>query len=339
MNTLTINPLTKFKQEVHLESQRKHDEITDISLFRMNARGNMDTKDGQFQDVPMTEWASNQLCQKFGIPFRYFEMCPPNLQQTNVNYWLEQSSSKNVMIRLRKEKENAQERDIIRAIVTDKYAKFDNHEILGLVDDYLQQVNEPFKVEFAKQNGDNMHLRLTFDRLTTSIGQTPDGQPDIHKVGIHIMNSEVGKSAVRIMPMVYRLVCTNGLMAWTVDDNIFTQRHAYIKEEDMLERVAVAIGDALKMSDHTIDILQKAKRHKVDNPFAVIDKLAKDKKYSKKLVEEVKKQYVEENDGKDSSLFYVIQAFTRSARELKEEERIEVERDAASLLELLRDAA
>ena len=362
------NRLEFILKQAERADQFKRDEVLDFSKLRMNATGGIITVDDTFKaPYHMTEWAANQLCQRLGMPFRYYEICPPELRQTNVNYWMEraadmkkqaeedakqvtwkrggkeilvpdgmseelqkQAKNKNVMLRLREENDER----VIRGILSDKYTKFDNSEILHLVNEFLTIQNKDYNVEMWNQNDDGFHLRLTFDALTTQIGYTPDGKPDIHKVGIHVMNSEVGRSSVRIIPMVYRQVCTNGLMAWVSDnENIFSQRHLYIAEETMRERVAVAIGNALKMGDATIDVLQKAKAKKVDNPYEIIDKLAKDKKYSKKFVEKVKDQYNAENDG---SLFYVVQAFTDVAKTLPSQDaRIDIERDAASLLKLV----
>lgn len=329
------NKMEFIMAQVKSAQQFKRDEILDFASVRMNERGLLSTLDTSLENYRMTDWASNQLCQKIGIPYRYFEACPPELQQTNVNHWLERAESKNMMFRLR----NQGQDKVIRGILSDSYTKYDNHEILELVENYLDKVNQEYDINMWRQDDDGFHLRLTFDALTTSIGYTPDGQEDIHKVGIHVMNSEVGRSAVRIIPMVYRLVCTNGLMAWTTDGNIFSQRHIYIPVETMEERVAVAIGDALKMGDYTLDILKKAKQKKVDNPYEIIEKLAKDKKYSKKFTEKVKDKYGEENDGQQKSLFYVIQAFTNASRDLKEDARIDVERDAATLLEMVEKVA
>lgn len=331
----TANKLEFIMAQVKQTQSFKRDAILDFSSIRMNENGQITSPNGGLENYRMTDWASSQLCQKLGIPFRYYEACPPALRQTNVNYWLERIESKDMMFRLRDQGQDK----VIRGILSSAYTKYDNHEILELVYNYLEKANQDFDIQMWKQDDDGFHLRITFEALTTSIGLTPDGQEDVHKIGIHVMNSEVGKSAVRIIPLVWRQVCSNGLMAWASDGNIFSQRHLYIPVETMEERVAVAIGDALKMGDMTLDILKKAKEKRVDNPYEVIDKLAKEKKYTKKFTEKVKDSYAQENDGQEKSLFYVIQAFTRASRDLKEDMRVDVERDAASLLEMIETAA
>ena len=327
------NRLAFILRQMEKENQFKRDEVLDFSTLRMNPNATLSTVDNRLSDYRMTEWATNQLCQRLNIPFNFYaDECDNEMREFNVNKQMQKIQEHDLMLRLR---ENGDEK-FIRAIVSKKYSKFDNHEILNLVKEYLDASKMDYEIAMWHYDGDGFHLRITFNHLTTQIGTTPDGQEDIHKVGIHIMNSEVGKSAVRIIPMVYRLVCTNGLMSWTTDGEIFSQRHLFISHETMQERVAVAIGEALKLGEHTMEILEKAKQYQVDNPIKMIENLAKEKKYTKKFTEKVKQAYNEENDG---SLFYVVQAFTEASKSLKEEERVEKERHAASLLQVLTEAA
>lgn len=327
------NRLEFLLRQMEKENQFKRDEVLDFSTLRMNQDATLSTEDNRLADYRMTEWATNQLCQRLRIPFNYYaDECDNGMRQFNVNRQMDKIKEHDLMLRLR-EKDDEK---VIRAIVSKKYSKFDNHEILRLVNDYLEASKMDYEIAMWHHDGDGFHLRITFNNLTTTIGTTPDGQEDIHKVGIHIMNSEVGKSAVRIIPMVYRLVCTNGLMSWTTDGEIFSQRHLFISHDTMQERVAVAIGEAMKLGEHTIGILEKAKKHKVDNPIKMIENLAKEKKYTKKFTEKVMQAYNEENDG---TLFYVVQAFTEASKSLKEDERVEKERHAATLLKVLENVA
>lgn len=322
---LTKNRVSDLLYKLEEEATLKRDQLVDFSKLRFNDDGSLSELNGNLQNYKLTDWAASQLCTKIGMPYNYFERCPEELRSMNVNHWLEGASSKEVLLRLR-ENEDA---NTIRSIASSRYTKFDNHEVVALVDQFLNKLNKDYEIEMWRNDGDNFHLRMTFDHMATDVGKTPFGQDDIHKVGVHIMNSEVGKSSVRIMPMVYRLVCTNGLMAWRASDDIFSQRHIYINENEMEERVAVAFANALQLGNETIEVLRQSKQVKVSNPLELIDKLAKSEKYSKKFVETVKLAYGKENDG---SLFYVVQSLTAAAKELDNDRRIEVEHHASKLL-------
>ena len=67
-------------------------------------------------------------------------------------------------------------------------------------------------VEYALRVAEALHLRVVHHTRYREV--LPD---DTLTVGIHISNGEVGRRSVRVDAVVYRLVCTNGLIrfgAW-----------------------------------------------------------------------------------------------------------------------------
>jgi hypothetical protein len=160
-------------------------------------------------------------------------------------------------------------------------------------------------------------------------GKTITGQDDILKVGVHLVNSEVGKYSIRIAPMVYRLVCTNGLMMWVNDGDIFAQRHIYLTEDEMFGRVSKAVGNALKVGADTVQLLRESRNMRIESPLDIIDALAKQGDFSQSFTDGVKNSFMEEPE---TSAYGIINAFTRSARNMSADERIEVEVFAGTIL-------
>lgn len=282
---------------------------------------------GENNQMVMNDWAMGQFASKLGIPARYYRMIPPELQAKNANYFLKRlSEDRNWMLRTKHADYGS---GLIRGVLTEKYSPFDNHEIMDVVSNLMEKLNRDYEVQMWHHDDGSMHLRVTLDELTTSVGKTLDGKDDIHKVGFHLSNSEVGKSMVRIQPMIYRQVCTNGLMMWEKDGNGLEQRHVGLRSNEIYNRVAEAMVNSVKAGHEMVDRLIKAKEIKVENPFDMIDKIAKDKKYTQKFTETVKTEFKKESQ---KSLFYVAQAFTAASRSLHADERVDIEKDAAKLL-------
>ena len=71
----------------------------------------------------------------------------------------------------------------------------------------ISSADEDLTIEQADFGDEYTHLRILFPR---SRAEARAG--DIIQTGMHITNSEVGLRAVHIEPLVFRLVCTNGLV-------------------------------------------------------------------------------------------------------------------------------
>ena len=324
--------LSNILAELREELKHKKDIILHPQDIRLNRDGLLVTR-GSDKASHLTDWSLGQLASKTTVPVRYLRNCPPELQAVNVNYWL------NLFDR---EKDNSwlfrtvegDSQNIVRGILSEKYSPFDDHEILSILEDFFGGEEANIDIKYWYRDDTGFHLRIIFDDLTTTVGTTIDGKPDVHKVGIHIENSEVGKKSIKITPLIYRLVCSNGLMGWVRNNDmeIFTQRHIYLKPHEMYGRVAEAIGNALKVGDSVIEKLVQAKETPVTNPLDVIKQLAEKHKYSKEFTEKVQGAFMEEQ--KDSA-FYVVQAFTRACRDLSADARVEKENDASRMLDEL----
>ena len=123
------------------------------------------------------EIAHRQIGSALGIPAKYYDKMRvenPELLAQNVNSWFTMTPQKRMVRTL---DGNA------RAFLSERYRRIDNAEIAEAV---LNAVNP---------------------RLTAEV--VPG---DIVQSGILITNSEVGMGSMSIQPLVYRLVCTNGMV-------------------------------------------------------------------------------------------------------------------------------
>jgi len=139
--------------------------------------------------------AKTQMCTRLGVPQSYLKKCPDYLQKSNLNYWLTNLGSKDLLVRL--DGEN------IRAIFTTKYQAI-NHPAI------LQQLVRNYGEE------QKVHYNFSDDILTLSITNGKDFEVtagDILKPGVTVINSETGYKAFSIEAFILRLLCTNGMIS------------------------------------------------------------------------------------------------------------------------------
>lgn len=325
-------------RQVEEDLRNKRDFYVEPNELRLDQRGRLYERSGLLSNLDLNDWALSQLCNKIGIPTRYFKKCPPELQAINANYWFSNTEfESNWLLRTRlNDYKNASYGGLVRGVLTEKYSLFDDHEILYILEKILHHTgtgDDDFKIVMWYRDDTSFHLRIIFKDLTTSVGHTITGEPDIHQVGIHIENSEVGKKSIRITPLIYRLVCSNGLMVWTKDGDLFEQRHIHLKPQELYNRVAEGINNALKLGDETLEYLLESKEIKVEEPIEFIKKLAQDQKYSQQLTDQIIGNYMQEPG---DTAFYVVQAFTRTAQQFTGDEQVEMESFAGTLLKRIK---
>lgn len=321
------NRIKNLLDEANRELQFKRDLYVNPSRVFVNPKnGRVHMEGAEFE---LNDWSVGQLCNRLTIPTKYYKTLTPDLQAANANHWIEkQDREKDWMFRTRQNDGLG----LVRGILSERYSPYDDHEILDIANKLVGD-RDGVKVEMAYRDDTGLHVRVTFDDLTAAVGKTIDGKPDLHRVGFHLSNSEVGARSIRIQPMVYRLVCTNGLMAWRTDGEVFEQRHVYLRHHEMEHRVAEALVSSVKAGDEVLDKLMEAKETPVADPFKAIEALAAGKKYSQKFAENVKTEWTREPE---KNAFGVIQAFTAAARALKPDDRLEIETDAGKMLRNLK---
>jgi DNA-dependent RNA polymerase auxiliary subunit epsilon len=325
-----VNRIEHIFKQLEAEVPSKQDFMIHPKDVRMNSNGQLVSRD-RVLTHHVTDWALGQLASKTnsGLPIRYLRKCPTDLQAVNVNHWMQQfdyDQDNPWLFRTKTGDSNG----LVRGILSEKYSPFDDHEIMAILNQFFGESHANIDIKWWHKEDTGFHLRVVFDDLTTQVGTTPDGSPDIHKVGLHIENSEVGKKSLRITPLVWRLVCSNGLMGWGANqEDMFVQRHVHLRPHEMYGRVAEAIGNALKVGDASIERLLQAKETPVINPLDVIKQLSEKNKYSKEFTEKVQGAFLQEEG---NSAFYVVQAFTRACQDTASDFRVGVESDATKML-------
>jgi hypothetical protein len=320
-----FNNLAQLVKEDDLNKKDIRVKMSDIVMNqdgRVVMRGHTNKAGLKVSDHAMTQ-AFNFL----KMPTRYEKKLMderPDLVAKEFNHWAWQRDNE-MLLRCRitdKGKDG-----YIRGFLTNKYSVLDNNDVVNMLEATLGTLD--VKVEGTFLDDRRTHIRITFSRLSFSLGKALDGNDDELKVGVDIDNSEVGESSLRVVPLIYRLVCTNGLRAWRQDGDVFEQRHLYLKREEIQGRLSDAIDSALKVGDKLVDRISYSTDVKLKSPLDTIEELAKQAKYSDKTTDAIKSSYMIEPM---PSLYGVVNAFTRTAHTLENEKQVEMEQFAGDLL-------
>lgn len=169
-------------------------------------------KDGNDRINPLDigVYAHRQMASYLSIPQAYYDLMMdknPKLLGINVNDWLGQSADRRMLRTLDGE---------ARAFLSDRYKRIDNYDIAQVTLPIISQIPDVQIVSCNLTPG-KMYIKAINPRLFENV--VPG---DTVQAGIIISNSEVGLGAVNIQPLVYRLVCENGMV---VNDAVTRKTH------------------------------------------------------------------------------------------------------------------
>lgn len=95
----------------------------------------------------------------------------------------------------------------LRAFLSDRYRRLDN---LELIDHVLPVISQMKGCEVVSADITETHLYLKVINKTMKTEIVPG---DIVQAGFVVSNSEIGLGALKVEPLVYRLICKNGMIS------------------------------------------------------------------------------------------------------------------------------
>ena len=288
------------------------------------------------QGLVPTVWATGQLCQFLGIPTAYFRRCPSTIQDTQANYWLQHLAREQAADKTHRsgkaERSQRAERWLLRArgetlrgVLTERYTRLDHLELYEALSPAL---SSEYQVDWFALTDESFHLRLHDNRVYR------DALPnDRLMAGVHIANSEVGKRAVTVDALVYRLVCTNGLIRKVGGASLLHQRHIALSRPEFLSSVQQAVQDAFAYSAAYLEQLAASVAYPITNIESALHKIALDWGLTQATEEAVKEAIQLEKPSQHETLYGLINGLTSVARSMGPDERYALEANAGHLLE------
>jgi len=329
--------LEDVREQVHQDDQNKWDATVpcrQVCLHQGRLVFPHAADTGFEQGLSLSPWALGQLCQKLGIPAAYVRRCPPALQDANVNYW---NQSDEVGRQFEKSDTDPDQAWLLRArggtlrgVLSSRYAKLDNAALLDVLLPLL--VGTRYQVGLVQLTAESFHLRLVDPTIARDV--LPG---DRLLVGVHIANSEVGLRAVTVDAIVYRLVCSNGLVRRVNSKSLLRQRHLHVSEPRFAELLAQAVQEAVTVAAGFIEQMVAAIRTPVPDPERATTLLGQAWSLSQATQEQVRFALLAEKP--EGSLYALSNALTLVAQRLNPDERFHLETLTGALVDTASSSA
>lgn len=194
----TLNELAR---EVQRQSATKIDRLYSCEELNFGLEGDTPVlwiRDCEAQSLADT--AHKQVGAHLNIPVKYYDKMlrnAPQLLIENLNYWFWRDPSRHVIRMLDGR---------VRAFLSQNYKRIDNDDILAAVAPILGELGELSAKSFELTES-RMYIKVVTKKLTREVAPG-----DIVQAGVCITNSEVGLGGFNAHPLIYRLVCSNGMV-------------------------------------------------------------------------------------------------------------------------------
>jgi hypothetical protein len=211
-----ISSLVEMATELERRAEAKKDFIAPTTKLMVRDDGNLFL--GERGLVP-TDHFRRQVATHYKVPAEYAERIRashPQLYAETFNTFLQREPATR-MIRTIDGK--------ARAFLSDRFRPLDNHDLANAI---LPSLMEQSAIQIMSMDiSDNkFYLKAVFPRIQTEIRRG-----DVVQIGLAIGNSETGDGALSVMPLIYTLACTNGMI--TVSD--FGARKAHLGRRNTAE--------------------------------------------------------------------------------------------------------
>jgi hypothetical protein len=274
------------------------------------------------ENFKMTDLFHRQVGSVLGIPAKYYDKMRleyPELLSENVNRWFEKNNTRHTVRTLD---------GTARAFLSDRYRRIDNYEIANTV---LPIVNEmpDARVESCEVTDNKLYLKIINPRLQADV--VPG---DTVQAGIIISNSEVGLGSVSVMPLIFRLICSNGMVVndagnrryhvgranesdWEIysDSTLELDDKAFMAKFSDTVRTAV---DTAKFAVIVDKIRESANAKITARPSQIVEITAKNYGFNQTEQDDILQHLIQ---GNDLSLWGLGNAVTRAAQDVESYDR------------------
>ncbi len=200
--------LTEMALELDRQLNAKRDYLVDtrsLSMTVPESGPSLTIANGsQLAPLMVNDIAHRQIGQYLGIPAKYYDKMReelPELLAHNVTQWFGHQPETRMIRTLD---------GTTRAFLSDKYRRIDNYEVAQTVLPIIARMGheDGATIESCELTDSRMYLKVVNPRIQAEVKKG-----DIVQAGLVISNSETGQGSVTVSPMIYRLVCTNGMIA------------------------------------------------------------------------------------------------------------------------------
>ncbi|MBY0242001.1 MAG: DUF932 domain-containing protein [Burkholderiaceae bacterium] len=251
----TGQSLNALADEIARQHTAKHDLIVSATKMRGETtpahQFGLVIDEPKIGDVryPLNDFVCGQLAKKLDIPLTYFKRMRefnPALLDLNVNGWLNLNHADSYLVRTLDGR--------ARALLSTRYRRLDNFDLAHSIVPVLQQLPGA-RFESVALTDKKLYLKVVSSKIACEVAPG-----DIVQAGVVVSNSEIGCGTLRVEPLLFRLVCSNGLI---VQDRTMRKNHAGRNLVSDNDEVLVYQNDTLEADDKAIflkvrDLVQTA---------------------------------------------------------------------------------
>lgn len=305
--------------EIKIPDDKKKDIYLPYSKLRINNDRELYTidKDEDFYGT-LTPTAIMHLFTKVDMPLPYMKRLmkqKPQMVTDQFNFWVRTIPElRKATALIRAVKEENSETYKIRAVLSDKYVIFDNAQLFEALLDSLSIPIPELELDFIVNNENTFYIRLIFPQMVQNYGS--DTNPDNVYLGVDIINSEVGYSALLINPILWRENDATAIRACKKED-VLTCRHIYTDVSDLGRLMCNSLNHSLGAGLNLQKTLKKAHKKKIDNAEKFFKERGSKVHLTKNLTTKTAEHY-EAMDG--ATLFDAVFAIAHTASELESTE-------------------
>jgi len=315
-------------EEVHGRASLSYpDRVFPLARLTANERGELDVP--EIGTLALTSWSRAQLARMLGIRWdRWFNdaLVSPAERADEINRRLSRQSG-TWKLRARRyalDEEGAGD-GVLRAFVGPQYEAIDDARLFERLVHVLGSRADEYRFVRVEHTDRSAHY-VALSESEIDIG---DGQSDPHRGGFLLWNSEVGAGAVGLLEYVWRLVCTNGLVALTPGRKLFRRVHRRTSNESLERDLSQGLAALPERIERATSALRVARMQYVMEPEATLRNFLAEHPEGRPHTEAVISAYAEEPE---PTRFGLVQAITLAAQRLDADRRLMLETLAGQLI-------
>lgn len=191
---------------------------------------------GETKSFKPTKFANSQIAGFADIPKPYFDRINrenPVLLTSAINHGFAMSTTLALANRQPGGRMLRTYDGKLRALVSSRYRRLDNFDPFEAVAPALLELG--FEPESQELTEERLYIKCVTPKVTADVKPG-----DTVQYGLVVSNSDVGAGSVRVEPIIYRLVCKNGMIS-----NV-ARRHAHLGRNQAGEGIEELLSDSTK---------------------------------------------------------------------------------------------
>lgn len=212
--------IVELAQEIQRINETKRDFVVPVSMLSATTvkeeteageteRVALEFQNGKKQVLPLNAWSGSQLSSYTEIPKSYFDRLSvenPALLADNVNHSFDRIE-KEAKANNKPESRLIRSLDgYVRGLLSSRYRILDMHDMLEAVFPVIQK--NGMQIVSSEITDRRLYIKALSPKLMADVKKG-----DTVQHGLVISTSDVGAGSVRVEPLIYRLVCMNGMIS------------------------------------------------------------------------------------------------------------------------------